>query len=115
MTIDSVRPGNFFVNEKKHLVREIFDDRGDGNVLWRSYFLDDGRPTGDSLMCSKGHILQWANREATAAEAARMQRIDALVLENARTMKLVNGILATTPDEFLLDEIRRRGYDVVRR
>ena len=115
MTIDSVSTGRFFVNEKKGLVREITSDTGDGNVHWRSYDLADGRPTGDALMCSKYRIIQWADREATAAEVAIMQCYDARTLEMERIMKFVNNVLANAPDEVLLDEIRRRGYDIVRR
>jgi len=66
-------------------------------------------------MCSKGRILQWADREATAAEVARMQGYNAGPLELARIMTFVNNILANAPDEVLLAEIRRRGYDIVRR
>jgi hypothetical protein len=115
MTIDNIRTGRFFVQEKKGLAREITSETDDGNVFWRSYWLADGRPTGDSLMCSKYHIVHWADREATAEEIARMQRHDAAVLEDARVLKWLNKLLANAPDEYLLAEIRRRGYDVVRR
>ncbi len=113
MTIDSVRTGHFFVNEEKGLVREITFEKPDGNVLWRSYYAADGRPTGDSFLCSIARILQWADREATPAEVARMQRDDGRAEEMARTIELVNQILANAPDELLLAEIRRRGYDIV--
>jgi hypothetical protein len=111
---DRVRMGHFFVNEKKGLVREITAETDDGNVRWRSYWLD-GRPTGDSLMCSIGHIPIWADREATPEEVARMQRHEAVAMENARTLKWFYRLLENTPDEILLAEIRRRGYEVVRR
>ena len=115
MTIDRVRMGGFFVNEEKGLVREITAETSDGNVHWRSYLLADGRATGDSLMCSKSRIVQWADREATAEEVARMQRRDAQAAEDARAMWLVNLGLVNASDEQLVAELRRRGYDVVRR
>jgi hypothetical protein len=115
VTIDRVRVGGFFVNEDKGLVREITAETSDDNVHWRSYFLADGCATGDSLMCTKHRIVQWADREATAEEAAKMQRRDAQAAEDARAMWLVNIGLVNASDEQLLAEIRRRGYDVVRR
>ena len=115
VTIDDVRTGHFFVCEKKGLVREITADPDhNGNVQWRSYWLD-GRPTGDSLMCSVAHIVHWADREATAQEVARMQRHEAAVMEDAKVLGWLNRMLENAPDEYLLAEIRRRGYDVVRR
>ena len=112
ISIDRVRTGNFFVNDKKHLVREITGERLDGNVYWRSYDLDDGRATGDSLICSVGHILRWANREATPEEVARMQRDDAREKEIAHIKAFAARILAGVPTEMLVDELRERGYDV---
>ncbi len=113
MTIDCVRTGRFFVNDKKRLVREITAETPDGNVGWRSYQLSDGRPTGDSLMCSKAHILRWANREATAEEVARMRRDDAAARETERLEEFAARILAEIPTAVLLAELRRRGFGVV--
>jgi hypothetical protein len=115
MTIDHVRVGRFYVNEKKWLVREITSETAEGHVHWRSYWLEDGRPTGDSLLCSKYHITRWASREATPEEVAPMQRHEAVALENVRVLKWLNLMLENAPDERLLAEIRRRGSDVVRR
>jgi len=114
MTIDRVTIGSFWVNAKKHLVREITSETIAGDVHWRSYFLDDGRPTGDSLVCSKDRILQWSDREATAEEAARMERRSAKARQDAREMWLIDIALSNASDEQLLAEIRRRGYRVSR-
>jgi hypothetical protein len=115
MTIDQVRAGHFFVSEKKGLVREITSETPDGNVHWRSYNLSDGRPTGDSLVCSAGHILRWADREATAQEVARMQIGNAHALDVTRIKEFAYKFLTGVPTEMLLAELRRRGYDVVGR
>lgn len=112
VSIDRVTVGSFWVNEKKGLVREITDRRLDGNVQWRSYFLEDGRPTGDSLMCSISQIFTWSDREATAEESARMQREAGKLLEFARAQRLIDAVLSSISDEQLLDEVRRRGYRV---
>jgi len=107
-----VRVGRFYVNERKYLVREITDEQGDGNVHWRSYELQSGRPTGDSLLCSPGRILQWADREATPEEAARMERLDAELAQRARVMGLMDVVLKNLTDEQLFAEVRRRGHRV---
>jgi hypothetical protein len=114
-SIDRVTVGSFWVNEKKHLVREITGQTWDGNLQWRSYFLDDGRPTGDSLVCSIDQIFRWSDREATAEESARMQRESGKALEVARVKRLIDIALSSASDEQLLTEIRRRGYRVTRR
>jgi hypothetical protein len=113
--IDRVRIGSFWVNEKKSLVREITGQSWDGNVHWRSYWLDDGRPTGDSLMCSVSHLLHWSAREATAEEAARMQRQRGLALAEVQENRLIDIALSSASDEQLLDEVRRRGLHVADR
>ncbi len=112
VSIDRVTVGSFWVNEKKHLVREITGQTWDGNVHWRSYWLDDGRPTGDSLMCSVAQIIHWSDREATAEEAARMQRMDGMAMQAARENRLIAIALSEASDEQLLDEVRRRGFQV---
>jgi len=111
--IDRVRIGSFWVNQKKHLVREITAQTWDGNVQWRSYWLDDGRPTGDSLKCSIAQIIHWSDREATAEESARMQRQSGRAMEDARAQRLIDIALSNASDEQLLAEIRLRGYRVV--
>jgi hypothetical protein len=113
ISIDRVTVGSFWVNEKKRLVREITAQTWDGNVQWRSYGLDDGRPTGDSLACSIAQILHWSDREATAEESARMQRQHGTALEEARMNRRIAIALSSASDEQLLDEVRRRGYRVV--
>ncbi len=110
MTIDRVSVGTFWVSDRKHLVREITSETFAGDVHWRSYFLEDGRPTGDSLVCSKARILQWSDREATAEEAARMQARRGEDMQEARQMSLIDFGLTNASDEQLLAEIRRRGY-----
>jgi hypothetical protein len=108
-----VRVGGFYVNESKGLVREITHEQGDGNVHWRSYDLPSGRPTGDSLMCSPARIVQWADREATPVEAARMERLDAALRERARLTDLIEVVLKNLPDDQLFAEVERRGRRVL--
>jgi hypothetical protein len=107
-----VQVGGFYVNEKEKLAREVTHEQGDGNVLWRSYDLPSGRSTGDSMMCSLGQIVQWADREATAEEVARMNRESAEAKDFARGMAFVDGLLKHLPDELLVGEVRRRGLKV---
>jgi hypothetical protein len=112
--IDRIQVGRCFVSEKKGLIREITSETVDGMVHWRSYDLFDGRSTGDSLMCSKEHICRWADREATEEEKASLER-DALTIKERTELSMISYALANVPDQRLIDEIRRRGYDVVRR
>jgi hypothetical protein len=108
-----VRVGGFYVNESKHLVREITHEDEDGNVHWRSYELETGTATGDSLACSPSRIVQWAAREATPEETARMNRSDAVIKQNARTIAFAEFILKNIPDEQLFAEVHRRGRRVL--
>jgi hypothetical protein len=107
--VDRVTVGSFWVNEGKHLVREITGQSWNGNVHWRSYWLDDGRPTGDSLACSVAQIIHWSDREATAEESARMQRMNGMAMQAARENRLIAIALSEASDEQILDEVRSRG------
>jgi hypothetical protein len=113
MHIDRVCVGGFYVCEKKGLVREITGETADGMVHWRSYWLADGRSTGDSLMCSKDHLMHWADREATKEEEARFHRVGHDHKEMA-AMVMTNSVVACMSDEQLIAEVCRRGYRVVR-
>jgi hypothetical protein len=108
-----VRVGGFYVNESKYMVRELTHEDEAGNVHWRSYYLPTGEPTGDSLMCSPGRILQWADREASPEEVSRMQQLDAGLKERARVIEWAELVLKNLPDEQLLAEVRRRGHRVI--
>jgi hypothetical protein len=108
-----VRVGGFYVNESKGLVREITHEEGDGNVHWRSYDLRSGRPTGDSLMCAPLWIVQWADREGTPEETARMERLDAELMQRARLIEVIEIVLKNLPDDQLFAEVKRRGYRVI--
>ena len=109
---DRIQVGRCFVSEKKWLIREITGETADGMVHWRSYALSDGRSTGDSLLCSKDHIRRWADREATEEEKATLER-DAPTIKDLAAVAMINYTLANLPDHQLIDEIRRRGYEVV--
>jgi hypothetical protein len=108
----NVRVGGFYVNEKKHLVREITHEDEDGRVHWRSFNLETGQPTGDFLMCDPGTILQWAHREATPEEAARMDSRAAHVKDMAWAAGFMESFIKQVPDEALFAEVRRRGREV---
>lgn len=108
---DQIKVGGFYASEKKGLVREITDEKN-GDVYWRSYDLRTGEATGDSLVCSKYHLTQWAEREATPEEVAKMKRGDADTKDMARVMKMVDLVLKNITDEQLLAEVRRRGLNV---
>jgi hypothetical protein len=108
-----VRVGAFYVNENKGLVREITHEDWDGNVHWRGYNLSDGKATGDSVKCSLSRIVQWADREATAEEAVRMDRAGAETRELSRVLKWAESVLESVPDQLLFAEVRRRGHQVI--
>jgi hypothetical protein len=108
-----VRVGGFYVNERKGLVREITHEARDGNVHWRSYNLQTGSPTGDSLMCSPAWVLKWADREATPEETARLKRSDAGPSGEAQLHRLIEFVIKNIPDDQLFAEVRRRGHRVI--
>ena len=108
-----VRVGGFYVNDSMGYVREITHEHEDGeHIHWRSFRLSDGRPTGDSLMCSPERILQWANREATPEEVARMERGDADFGQMMKALELADKVIKSVTDDMLFDELRRRGRQV---
>jgi hypothetical protein len=109
----TVQVGGFYVNESKGLVHEITQQAADGRVYWRSYELRTGKAMGDSLVCSPERIIQWADREATPEEEARMDRGDAWTKQIERTMAWVDRVLKEVPDEHLFEEVRRRGRQVI--
>jgi hypothetical protein len=104
-----VRVGGFYVNENKGLVREITHEDWDGNVHW-GYNLSDGKATGK---CSLSRIVQWADREATAEEAVRMDRVGAETRKLSRVLKWAESVLESVPDQLLFAEARRRGHQVI--
>lgn len=106
-----VKLGGVYVSESKGLMRKVIREK-DGTFYWESYELKDGRPTGDSLMCSEGTMLQWADRVATPDEAARLRHREAPDTQVSRELELVELILQTVPDEQLFGEVRRRGHQV---
>lgn len=61
---------------------------------------------------SKDHLARWADREATPEEVAGLNRVDAHAEEAARALEMVGLVLRDAPDELLIAELRRRGYDV---
>ena len=109
----TVREGGFYVSEKKSLVREVTHVDGDGFAHWRSYELRDGTPTGDSLRCAPGRIVQWADREATPKESAAMKRPEADRKDRMRFMGFLDNLLEMLPDEQLFAEVHRRGRKVI--
>jgi hypothetical protein len=113
MKSSQARVGGFYVNESKGLVREITQETPNGNLCWRSYDLRTGSPTGDSLACSPGRIVQWADREATAEETAGMRRSDADFSSDERIDKIVDFVIKNIPDDRLFAEVQRRGYRVI--
>jgi len=110
--LSAVRVGGFYVCDKKGLVREITAETADGMVHWRSYWLADGRSTGDSFMCSKNHMRQLSNREATEDEQAGLYR-DGPEHREIAAMAMINFVVTNISDDQLITEICRRGYRVV--
>jgi hypothetical protein len=75
MKPDEIKVGRFYVGRKiYYLVREITHERSANYVHWRSYDVATGEATGDSGVCSKQSMAQWAEREATEEERAKLNR-----------------------------------------
>jgi hypothetical protein len=71
-----------------------------------------GEAIGDSGACSKNALAQWAEREATEEEKAKLNRDQADAKQIARSVRYVENALMNAPDEMLLDEVRRRGLKI---
>lgn len=112
MKADGVKPGGFYASDAKGLIREITSETELGTVLWQSYDILTGKPTGDYLSCSKQRIAQWANREASAEEIARIRsRPTYRRLEAIGISELVPEFLKMVSDDELLAEVKRRGLE----
>jgi hypothetical protein len=68
-----------------------------------------GEATGDSGVCSKQSVAQWAEREATEEEKAKLNRDQAEFKDAVKTFQYFENALRSAPDEMLLAEVRRRG------
>jgi len=109
---EQVRVSGFYVNETKGLVRELVSSMENGDVCWLSYSLRSGEPRGDSGVCSKYNITQWATREATAEEVAILQCDKAHSDNSAQEVELARNFLKAIPDAMLLAELNRRGLSI---
>lgn len=109
---EQVRVGGFYVNETKGLVRELVSSMENGDVCWLSYSLRSGESWGDSGLCSKYNITQWATREATEEEVADLGRNKAQSDHLAREVELAQIFLKSVSDATLLAEVNRRGLSV---
>ena len=107
-----IRVGGFYVCESKGLVREVEQKPGEFNVKWRSYDLQSGEPTGEFSECSPSRIAQWADREATAQEIARMDRERALWLEASDLLEWQVEAAKSLPNWILIAEVRARALKV---
>ncbi len=109
MSIHNVEAGKFYVNEGNGKVRQVMAVNG-GQIFWRQFDLRTGETHDyDNDECSQSYFIkQWATREATPNEVARMQveASNALLLEerNQRVQTALN--LASNAELFA--EIRRR-------
>jgi len=110
MKPDEIQVGRFYVGRKiSYLVREITHERNANDVHWRSYDVATGEATGDSGVCSKQSLAQWAEREATEEEKAKLNREQAEVKDAVKAFWHFENALRNAPDEMLLAEVRRRG------
>lgn len=109
---EQVRAGSFFVNEKKGSVREIIGATGGGYFDWLSYSYPGGQSIVDNGNCSAQYIAQWATREATEEEVAKLGRDKAHSQYSAQQVERVHDFLRAIPDALLLAEVNRRGLSV---
>lgn len=130
MSIRNLEAGKFYVNEVNSKVRQAMSVDG-GDVFWRQFDLRTGETHDyDRGHCSTAYFVgQWATREATADEVARMQveTSNALLMEerNRQVKTALNlasnselltevrqrHLLAKLTDDELINEVRRRQGD----
>lgn len=110
ISIRDVQPNRFFV--RSYAVREIIADLGE-EVKYRTYLLETGEPISSlPALCSKRQIFRWAEREATNEEISRMQILLATQNEQGKIQEISDAVIASIPDELLLEEVRRRGLSI---
>src|SRR5262249_11508753 len=100
--VSQVRGGSCFVNGSKGYVREIVSEQNTRYVRWQQYHLSDGTPAGSGVCSKKYLVTNWADREATEEEVARMQRSKAA----AHEIELMER-LAEKAREIGLEEMER--------
>jgi hypothetical protein len=54
-------------------------------------------------------MAQWAEREATEGERAKLNRDQADIKDTVKAVRYFENALRNAPDEMLLAEVRRRG------
>ena len=110
ISVDDIKIGKFFV--KSWMAREIVQDLGD-DIGYFSYILESGEPRDDiKEICSKRHMTQWAEREATADEVLRMNKDEARTREKAFLSSIIAAALRDSSAELLLNEIHNRSSTV---
>jgi len=74
-----VTAGKCYVNNARNIAREVLSTK-DKTVRFNNYHLGTGNSCGSAHECTQAEFLHWADREATPAEIANLQReeVDAL-------------------------------------
>jgi len=134
MKHDQIMVGHFYVNKAEDSIREVLSYE-EGKVQWLGYCLRDGSSDGYTSFCETYSLANWAGREATSEEVARMDIINAhrkaqkrasdftgnmirTVIENVspnellaeiQRRKMMLWVLSLAEDEALLEEAHRRG------
>ena len=97
MKAREIKTAGFYVNEPRGLVREIMNVRDDGYVEYYSYWLADGVWDGILGVCQKQTLAQWATREATGDEVARLKRSEAKQRRDDRERELLTQVADAMP------------------
>lgn len=107
-----IKVGGVYISKKySTLAREILSETNGGNMHWRGYDLTTGI-ANDQGVCSKETIVTWMSREATPEEINKLNRAEAVIAEIQRANDLARTILLAVPDDWLLEEVQRRGLTI---
>jgi hypothetical protein len=75
-----IREGGYYMGDGKEcLIRHVTYIHGEGRIalcLWESYYTRTGEATRDSGECIEKHLKNWAGREATPEEIARLRKTE---------------------------------------
>jgi hypothetical protein len=109
-----IREGGYYVGGKGkgYLIRHVTRIEGSGwgaQCYWESYHRTTGEANCDGMVCSANHLYNWAEREATPEEIARLGTAPVPNYRDEFVESLKVTVLRGVSDQELLAEAARRG------
>ena len=91
-----VTVGKCYVNNARNIAREVVSVKHE-TVRFNNYHLETGNSCGSASECPRDEFIRWADREATSAEMANLQREEVDALFRAPNQEALNRSLEIDP------------------